>query len=96
MHAGHSWGKGDPIMTGFGGRAFEFLGQPGKIYSLLSEKYHQVGPFLAHTLQIHHKALPAKPDRKVIILQGQRLVALDCLSGRPCLHSSPRASLALT
>ncbi|CAK0783230.1 hypothetical protein CVIRNUC_006429 [Coccomyxa viridis] len=39
---GHSWGRGDPIMTGFGGRAFEFLGQPGKIYSLLSEKHHQV------------------------------------------------------
>ncbi len=44
-------------MTGFGGRAFEFLGQPGKIYSLLSEKHHQVGAFLAqycrYTTQPH-------------------------------------------
>ncbi len=29
-------------MTGFGGRAFEFLGQPNKVYSLLSEKFHKV------------------------------------------------------
>ena len=40
--AGNANGKGDPIMTGFGGRAFEFLGQPGSVYSLLSEKSHKV------------------------------------------------------
>ncbi len=43
--AGNAGGKGDPIMTGFGGRAFEFLGQPGSVYSLVSEKFHKVSCF---------------------------------------------------
>lgn len=29
-------------MTGFGGRSFEFVGEPGNIYSILSEKFHKV------------------------------------------------------
>ena len=29
-------------MTGFGGRSFEFMGQPGNTYSLISEKVHKV------------------------------------------------------
>ena len=62
MYAGHSWGRGDPIMTGFGGRAFEFLGQPNKIYSLLSEKSHQVGPFLAHPCQCTPQSPTTKPS----------------------------------
>ena len=40
--AGNAGGKGDPIMTGFGGRSFEFIGQPGNTYSLISEKVHKV------------------------------------------------------
>ena len=47
-------------MTGFGGRAFEFLGQPSKIYSLLSEKFHQVGPFQAPPANTPHS--PTKPN----------------------------------
>jgi hypothetical protein len=38
-------------MTGFGGRAFEFMGQPNKVYSLLSEKFHKVGAHSSHHLQ---------------------------------------------
>ena len=55
-------------MTGFGGRAFEFLGQPGKIYSLLSEKYHQVGPLLAQPCRYTtkpHTAQRMKPTTKL-------------------------------
>ena len=50
--AGNAAGKGDPIMTGFGGRAFEFLGQPGSVYSLLSEKFHKVSTSAAIALKI--------------------------------------------
>ena len=44
MHlaAGNAGGKGDPVMTGFAGRSFEFIGRAGGIYSLISEKYHKV------------------------------------------------------
>lgn len=35
-------GKGDPIMTGFDGRTFEFIGQPDTFYNLISERHHQV------------------------------------------------------
>ncbi len=42
--AGKASGAGDPIMTGFGGRAFEFVGRPGTMYSLLSDKFHKVRP----------------------------------------------------
>ena len=49
--AGVAHGNGDPIMTGLGGRAFEFLGQPNKVYSLLSEKFHKVGAHSSHRLQ---------------------------------------------
>jgi hypothetical protein len=35
-------GKGDPIMTGLDGRAFEFFGLPGHTYNVISEKNHQV------------------------------------------------------
>ena len=35
-------------MTGFGGRAFEFLGQPGSVYSLVSEKFHKVSSPTLH------------------------------------------------
>ena len=53
-------------MTGFGGRAFEFLGQANKIYSLLSEKHHQVGSLLAHPCKCcHHKALSLQKLRLV-------------------------------
>lgn len=40
-------GQGDPIMTGFDGRSFEFIGQPNTFYSLISERHHQVSP--SHT-----------------------------------------------
>jgi hypothetical protein len=33
---------GDPIMTGFDGRVFEFMGEPGKFYNIISERHHQV------------------------------------------------------
>ena len=39
---GNAGGRGDPIMTGFGGRSFEFIGQPDTTYSLVSEKFHKV------------------------------------------------------
>ncbi|BDA47657.1 hypothetical protein COCOBI_10-5080 [Coccomyxa sp. Obi] len=35
-------GRGDPIMTGFDGRPFEFIGQPNTLYSLISERHHKV------------------------------------------------------
>ncbi|CAL5220920.1 g3017 [Coccomyxa viridis] len=35
-------GKGDPYFTGFDQRVFEFIGQPGTMYSLISERHHQV------------------------------------------------------
>ena len=42
-------------MTGFGGRSFEFIGQPDNIYSIISEKFHKVvllpyGPAVASAL----------------------------------------------
>ena len=37
-------GKGDPYFTGFDQRVFEFMGQPGTMYNLISERHHQVGP----------------------------------------------------
>ena len=37
-----SRGNGDPMMTGFDARAFEFMGEPGLHYNLLSEQRHQV------------------------------------------------------
>ena len=39
---GKSGGKGDPILTGFDLRPFEFMGQPGNTYNLISEQRHQV------------------------------------------------------
>lgn len=36
-------GKGDPYFTGFDQRVFEFMGQPGTMYNLISERHHQVG-----------------------------------------------------
>ena len=42
--AGNAGGKGDPVMTGFGNRSFEFIGVPNTIYSLISEKLHKVSP----------------------------------------------------
>ena len=90
MHAGHSWGRGDPIMTGFGGRAFEFLGQPGKIYSLLSEKYHQVGPSWQHTADTPQSP-STKPDHKASFRKS-RGVLPRLFPSQPCLHSSPRAT----
>ena len=39
---GKPGGKGDPILTGFDLRPFEFMGQPGKTYNLISEQRHQV------------------------------------------------------
>ena len=35
-------GKGDPILTGFDLRPFEFMGRPGAYYNLVSEQHHQV------------------------------------------------------
>ncbi len=35
-------GTGDPIMTGFDGRVFEFLGVPEAFYNIISERHHQV------------------------------------------------------
>ena len=40
--AGTSNGCADPIMTGFGGRSFNFIGEPDKIYNLISSKNHQM------------------------------------------------------
>ena len=34
-------GKGDPYFTGFDQRVFEFMGQPGATYNLISERHHQ-------------------------------------------------------
>jgi hypothetical protein len=34
---------GDPMMTGFDGRPFEFVGEPDTFYNLISERHHQVG-----------------------------------------------------
>jgi hypothetical protein len=34
--------QGDPIMTGFDGRSFEFMGEVGSYYSLISEHEHQI------------------------------------------------------
>ena len=39
---GKPGGKGDPILTGFDLRPFEFMGQPGSTYNLISEQRHQV------------------------------------------------------
>ena len=47
-----SRGSGDPIMTGFDARVFEFMGEPGRFYNLLSEQRHQV---------IHPALCPASP-----------------------------------
>lgn len=35
-------GKSDPIMTGFTGRSFNFFGEVGKTYNLISSKNHQL------------------------------------------------------
>lgn len=46
-------GKGDPIMTGFDARSFEFMGECGSHYNLLSEQRHQVlGPLPPYTRRI--------------------------------------------
>ncbi|BDA48425.1 hypothetical protein COCOBI_12-1040 [Coccomyxa sp. Obi] len=39
---GKGGGKGDPIMTSFDGRSFEFFGQVGAYYNVISEKQHQM------------------------------------------------------
>jgi hypothetical protein len=39
---GNAGGKGDPILTGFDGRSFEFKGEAGQYYSILSERFHLV------------------------------------------------------
>ena len=91
MHAGHTWGKGDPIMTGFGGRAFEFLGQPGKIYSLLSERYHQVG-LPGNTLQIHHKALAQSLTTRHHSARAEACCSDSSLASHVCT-AAPRLSV---
>jgi len=35
-------GKSDPVMTGFTGRSFNFFGDVGKTYSLVSSMNHQL------------------------------------------------------
>ena len=40
--AAHATINGDPMITGFDGRSFEFMGEPGSFYSLISEQRHQV------------------------------------------------------
>ena len=37
-----SRGVGDPILSGFTGRSFNFNGTVGKIYNLVSSKHHQL------------------------------------------------------
>ena len=44
-------------MTGFGGRSFEFMGQPGNTYSLISEKVHKV-VHLTRSVLLH----PCRPS----------------------------------
>lgn len=39
---GNAGGRGDPILTGFDGRSFEFQGEVGKFYDILSERFHLV------------------------------------------------------
>ncbi len=39
---GNAGGKGDPILSGFDGRSFEFQGEAGKTYSIISERFHLV------------------------------------------------------
>ena len=46
------------MITGFAGRSFEFLGQPGAYYNLISEKDHEVslltGPAVTGVTPPHH------------------------------------------
>ncbi len=35
-------GKSDPVMTGFSGRSFNFFGDVGKTYNLISSMNHQL------------------------------------------------------
>lgn len=35
-------GVGDPVMTDFEGRTFEFMGKVGSFYNVISDKEHQV------------------------------------------------------
>ena len=35
-------GKSDPVMTGFSGRSFNFFGDVGKTYNLISSMHHQL------------------------------------------------------
>ncbi|CAK0784477.1 hypothetical protein CVIRNUC_007681 [Coccomyxa viridis] len=39
---GPGGGTGDPVLTSFDGRSFEFMGDVGKFYSLISERSHQL------------------------------------------------------
>ena len=52
-------------MTGFGGRSFEFIGQPNTIYSLISEKFHKVLlplPAIASSIRLRRSERHVKPD----------------------------------
>lgn len=43
---GNANGKGDPILTGFDGRSFEFRGTAGHYFTFLSERVHRVWPLV--------------------------------------------------
>ena len=47
-------GSNDPIMTGFTGRAFNFFGDVGKTYNLISSKNHQLSARLKLSVMSDH------------------------------------------
>ncbi len=51
MSSGSS--AGDPIMTDFEGHTFEFMGEVGKFYDVISEKDHQVRNFSNYSSKLH-------------------------------------------
>ena len=78
-------------MTGFGGRAFEFMGQPNKVYSLLSENFHKVG---AHPSYHLHLAQPLWQDC-VSALQISHQLILSACNGALMSHKIVCACVSL-
>ena len=59
--AAHATINGDPMITGFDGRSFEFMGEPGSFYSLISEQRHQVR---------RHTCMQLRKPRSLPVLQS--------------------------
>lgn len=63
--------QGDPILQGFDGRSFEFLGEVGSYYNVISEKEHQVSLRLlpdAGVCSPTHKADPRPVLWRTVII----------------------------